>query len=395
MNALELLDIISAGETSRAQFKQANSSKDALAAEIVAMSNSLGGDILLGVRDKTGEITGLTYNELQEAGNLVSDIATNNVVPIVYIHTEVVPVEQESEKKNILVIHVKEGANKPYKDRNSVVWIKQGSDKRRVTDNNELLRLFQSGGNLTADEMDVPGASMEDIALDKVKEYAIKTLGKKAEDIDLDIEQTARNIGIIKNNRISLGGLLFFGKQPQRLKPVFCIKAVSFYGNQIEGSEYRDSRDLHGTIPELFEKGMDFFVNNLKLLQKGQSFNSLGILEISRIALEEVLQNALIHRDYFKNASVRLMIFDNRVELISPGVLPNSLTIENIKAGNAAVRNNLLASYCVNAMPYRGFGSGIRRALKEQADIELINDTEGQQFIVIIPRPESKLASHP
>lgn len=386
MNALELLDIISSGETSRAQFKEIISSADSLAAEIAAMSNSLGGIILIGVKDKTGEIVGLSYEELQEYGSLASNVATNNVVPIAYIQTEVITVEDLGEKKNILVVHVREGANKPYKDRNSIVWIKQGADKRKVTDNNELLRLFQSGGNLTADEMEVPDTSIEDIDLEKVKGYAVKALNKPAKDVELDIEQTARNTGIIKNGRLTLGGLLFFGKNPQRHKPVFCIKAISFYGNLIEGTDYRDSRDIQGTIPELFEKGMDFFVNNLKLAQQGQNFNSLGILEISKIALEELLQNALIHRDYFKNAPIRAMIFDNRIELTSPGVLPNSLTIENIKAGNAAVRNNLLASYCVNAMSYRGFGSGIRRALKEQPNIEFVNDVSGQQFTVIIPR---------
>ncbi|MDR0566184.1 MAG: hypothetical protein LBG47_03985 [Prevotellaceae bacterium] len=80
------------------------------------------------------------------------------------------------------------------------------------------------------------------------------------------------------------------------------------------------------------------------------------------------------------------MIFDDRIEMVSPGALPNSLTIENIKLGKAAVRNNLLASYCSKIMIYRGFGSGITRALENQPNIELINDVEGEQFIVRIPR---------
>ena len=84
------------------------------------------------------------------------------------------------------------------------------------------------------------------------------------------------------------------------------------------------------------------------------------------------------------------MIFDDRVEIVSPGSLPNSLTVENIKMGNAVVRNNLLVSYCSKSMIYRGFGSGINRALEAQPNIELINDVEGEQFKVIIPRPEKK-----
>ena len=80
------------------------------------------------------------------------------------------------------------------------------------------------------------------------------------------------------------------------------------------------------------------------------------------------------------------MIFDDRIEIVSPGSLPNSLTIENIKMGNAVVRNNLIVTFCSKLMPYRGFGSGIRRALEQQPGVELINDVEGEQFIVRIPR---------
>ncbi|HRP67952.1 MAG TPA: ATP-binding protein, partial [Turneriella sp.] len=124
--------------------------------------------------------------------------------------------------------------------------------------------------------------------------------------------------------------------------------------------------------------------------QAGQNFNSIGKLEVSQIALEELLQNALVHRDYSKNSPVRVMIFDDRIEILSPGALPNSLTIENIKLGNAVVRNNLIVSYSSKMMYYRGFGSGITRALQAQPNIELINDIEGEQFRVIIPRPEKQ-----
>jgi predicted HTH transcriptional regulator len=157
-------------------------------------------------------------------------------------------------------------------------------------------------------------------------------------------------------------------------------------GNSIGGNEYRDSIDILGTIPELFHEGMLFFKRNLKHLQAGQSFNSVGKMEISEIALEELLQNALLHRDYTKNAPIRLMIFDDRIEIVSPGCLPNSLTVENIKMGNAVVRNNLLVSYASKLMRYRGFGSGIVRSLEQQPDTDFYNDVEGEQFIVKIPR---------
>lgn len=135
---------------------------------------------------------------------------------------------------------------------------------------------------------------------------------------------------------------------------------------------------------------MDFLKSNLDYIQSSESFNSQGKLEISSIALEELLQNALVHRDYFKNSPIRLLIFDNRIEIISPGKLPNSLTVEDIKFGNPVIRKNKLVSFSIHTLPYSGLGSGIKRAISEEPLIEFINDIEGEQFKVIIPRPKRK-----
>ena len=143
---------------------------------------------------------------------------------------------------------------------------------------------------------------------------------------------------------------------------------------------------ITGTLPELFEKGMSFLKANLHNIQAGQGFNSIGKLEISEVALEEILQNALVHRDYTRNAPIRLLIFDNRVEIISPGCLPDGLTVESIKLGSAVVRNPFIANFCAKTMPYRGLGSGIIRALQEEPNIKFINEPVGMQFISVINR---------
>lgn len=378
----QLHEIIQSGETSKVQFKKKITHADSLAAEMVAMTNALGGIIIIGIEDKTGKVQGLTKEQLHEYNEKIANIATNNVIPLIYVYTEVASVEG----KKVLVIHVDEGTNKPYKDRNSAIWLKQGSDKRRVTDNAEIMRLFQKSGTLYIDEMEVYNTCISDVSKLRFSEFYKKEFGEDIEDSNVPYEQILKNLNIIKNDKLTLGGLMFFGKNPQQFKPVFCIKAVSFVGNELEGTTYRDSRDITGTMPELFEKAMAFLKNNLKHVQKGQNFNSTGILEISQIALEELVQNALIHRDYSKNSPIRLFVFDNRVEIISPGTLPNSLTIENIKAGNAVVRNNLMSTFCSKTMKYRGLGSGVKRAIKEQPDTELINDIAGEQFIVKIGR---------
>lgn len=386
MNPQELLNIISLGETSKVQFKRELDNQDKIAAEIIAFSNSKGGMLLFGIEDKTGDIVGLDYQELQRTGNSVATIANDFVKPLVYVATEVVQLDIANEKKNVLIVHIDEGVSKPYKDRNGSIWIKQGSDKRKVTDNAEILRLFQQSGGVYVDEMTVADTSESDIDKEKVVEYMQKIQKDPEEMEQMPANQLYNNLKILKNGKLTLGGLLFFAKDPQLYKPVFCIKAISFFGNSIGATEYRDSRDIAGTIPKLFRDGMIFFKANLRHIQAGQNFNSTGKLEISEIALEELLQNALVHRDYSKNAPIRLMVFDNRIEIASPGCLPNSLTVESIKMGNAVVRNNLLASYCTKFMNYRGFGSGIIRAMNHQPDIEFINDIDGEQFVVKIPR---------
>ncbi len=388
MNAIELLDIISTGETSKVQFKDKMPHTESVSREIVAISNSLGGVILLGVRDVTGEVMGLSAEEVESYDRVISQVA-DNLKPPVYIATEVVKVEVENVAKNILVVHINEGINKPYKTANGEIYVKQGSNKRLLTDNAEIMRLFQNSGNLLADEMEVYDTSIKDVDEKIFAEYFKKEFEKTFEEKGLTFEQALRAKRVLRNDRLTLAGLLFFGKEPQGIKSAFTIKAVSYFGNDSAGNQYRSKpKDLTGTIPQLFEKALDFLMSNLNSLQTGSSFNSQGKLEVSRIALEELLQNALVHRDYFKNAPIRLLIFDNRIEIISPGKLPNSLTVEDIKYGNPVIRNNQLVSFSTHTLPFSGLGSGVKRALEEEPKIDLINDIEGEQFIVIIPRPE-------
>ncbi len=249
---------------------------------------------------------------------------------------------------------------------------------------------FTNSEQLAADEMIIYDATVDDLNLDKFKKFFKKNYEASVNETGLPLEQLLQNLNLFKNGHPNLAGLLLFGEFPQRFKPVFCIKGVYFFGNDMSGTEYRNSEDITGDIENLYKDGMGFLLRSLDKLQKGRDFNTLGILEISRVALEEVLQNALVHRSYFKNAPVRLLIFDNRVEIISPGQLPNGLTVENIRYGNTVARNHIIASFAGKIIPYRGLGTGIQRAVKEQPDIEFINDIDGEQFIVKIPRPKKK-----
>jgi predicted HTH transcriptional regulator len=386
MEEKELLEIVECGETSRVQFKEALPRAESMCREIVAMSNSIGGIILLGVKDKTADIVGLSQEQIEYADRKIAEFA-DSLIPTVYVSTEVVKVMNADTPKRVLIVCVPEGINKPYKTAQGEIYVKQAANKRVVTDNSELLRLFQQSTQLLADEMEVYDTSIDDIDEQIFSEYFKKEFKETFEAKGLTYEEALKIKRILRNEHITLAGLLFFGKAPQNIKPIFTIKAVSFFGNNLAGTMYRSKpEDFKGTIPMLFKQGMDFFRSCLSYVQKGQNFNSVGILEISENALIEVLQNALVHRDYFRNSPIRLFIFDNRVELISPGKLPNGLTIEDIKYGNAVIRNNQIAMFSTHTIPYSGLGSGLKRAIKEQPNIEFINDVDGQQFIVKIPR---------
>jgi predicted HTH transcriptional regulator len=100
------------------------------------------------------------------------------------------------------------------------------------------------------------------------------------------------------------------------------------------------------------------------------------------LPVERILQNM----NLAKNAVIRLLVFKNRVEIVSPGKLPNHLSIENIKSGNSVMRNPLLASFGTKILPYSGIGSGVPRILKNHPATELLNDQDGEQFTIVLRR---------
>lgn len=379
-------ELLSKGETSSIQFKSNISNEHSVAQEMVAFANSKGGTILIGVDDKTWDVTGLTDDDIRRLTNLLVNASNEHIKPPLFIETETVIINS----KKVIAVAVPEGNDKPYKDKDGIIFLKNGANKRKVTNNEEILRLLSKGRHLFADELPVNQATIADINKDKFSDFFFREFKVEYENLGLGYEEALRAKRVLKEGKITLAGLLFFGKNPQNIKPAFCIKCVAFYGNSLGGTEYRDSRDITGTIPVLYDEGMAFFKRNLLHTQQGQDFNSQGILEISEIALQELLENALIHRDYIKNSPIRLLVFDNRIEIISPGSLPNGLVVEELRYGNPVVRNNLMVSYAIHTLPYRGLGSGLRRAYEHQPNIELINDVEGEQFRVIIPRPEKK-----
>lgn len=392
------------------QFKERILDKYDIACELVAFSNSQGGKLVVGIKDKTGEINALSYSEVQETTNLQSDIASENVVPSILIKIDTVEVEDG----NLVIATVKEGLNKPYHDNKGIVWVKNGADKRKVFDNAELAEMMTDCGSFAPDEAGVRDATVNDLDATTIKQFLgnrfERVLEKKGltgdafneASLDMicsaiakghDCEKILRNLRFIRpDGTLTVAAMLLFGKYTQRWMPMMTAKCICFAGNSVGSKVFRDKvndADMEGNLLHQYDTIMDFFTRNLHNVQVGDEFNSMGKLEIPYTSLVEFTVNSLIHRSLNMKAPVRIFIFDNRVEIHSPGALPNGLTIDDIKAGTSMPRNMFLFNNAIYLLPYTGVGSGITRALDEDINVTFMNNNKAQEFVITVWRGES------
>ena len=406
----DILKQIKAGEVSGVQFKERILDKYDIACELVAFSNSHGGKLVVGIKDKTGEANAMSYPEVQETTNLLSDIASENVVPSILIKIDTVEVEDG----NLVVATVKEGLNKPYHDNKGIVWVKNGADKRKVFDNAELAEMMTDCGSFAPDEAGVRDATINDLDETTIKLFLGNRFERVLEKKGLigdtfneasldaicsaiakghDCEKILRNLRFIRpDGTLTVAAMLLFGRYTQRWMPMMTAKCICFAGNSIGGKVFRDKvndSEMEGNLLHQYDTIMDFFTRNLHNVQVGDEFNSMGKLEIPYSSLVEFTVNSLVHRSLNLKAPVRIFIFDNRVEIHSPGALPNGLTIEDIKAGTSMPRNMFLFNNAIYLLPYTGVGSGITRALDEDVNVTFTNNDKAQEFVITVWRGES------
>lgn len=406
----DILNLIKTGETSGVQFKERILDKYDIGCEMVAFSNAHGGKLVIGVKDKSGDINALSYAEVQETTNLLSDIASANVVPPILIAVETFEVKGGS----VVVASIKEGLNKPYHDNKGIVWVKNGADKRKVFDNAELAEMMTDCGNFSPDEATVGDATVDDLDASTIKLFLSNKfervlerkglMGDSLKEASLDdvcsaiakghdTEHLLRNLRFIRpDGKITMAAMLLFGKYTQRWFPVMTAKCICFVGNSVGGKCFRDKvsdSDMEGNLLHQFETIMDFFTRNLRRVQVGSEFNQQGKLEIPYASLVEFVVNALVHRSLNLKAPIRIFIFDNRVEIHSPGTLPNGLTVEDILNGTSMPRNTFLFENAIHLLPYTGAGSGIKRAMNEDIKATFTNDEGLSEFVITIPRDES------
>lgn len=381
MEISELIEIISRGEDGQNQFKVNFTNPISFAQELAAFSNANGGKILIGVSDDC-KVKGLSAEDVHRLNGLISNAATDHIKPPISVQTENI----QHPDGLVIVVKVLAGMAKPYMDKDGVIWVKNGADKRKATSREEIQRMFQSAALVHADETPGNGLSIKDLDMDYFKNFFEKEYAESLNEQDLPLERILENLNLCKDSVLNLAGALLFAKNPQFRLPAFIVKAICYPGSDIDDANYIDSRDLTGKIADIFQKSLNFILSNIKQIQGERTVNSTGESEIPRPALEELLANALLHRDYFITAPVRIFIFSDRIEIINPGHLTNNLTIENIKNGVSVIRNPVLTSFATRLLPYRGLGNGIRRALKIYPAIELVDEKDCNQFKCIIKR---------
>ena len=214
----------------------------------------------------------------------------------------------------------------------------------------------------------------------------------QAIDRNFTVEKLLQNLQLMDaSGQLTLSGLLLLSKSIQRYRPVFTIKCVSFVGNTEASTQFRDKmrdRDAEGNLLVQYNAAISFVTRNLKTVQVEKEFNTQGQLEIPLEVFVEILTNAFIHRDYYINSPIRLFIFDNRIEIHSPGILPDGVTEESIKHGISVPRNKLLFENSKDILPYTGIGSGIMRAMQSYDKISFKNDFVREEFITTLKRED-------
>jgi ATP-dependent DNA helicase RecG len=383
MELSELISRISNGEDSFTQFKENITNGDKLSEELVAFSNAKGGLLIIGVSDN-GDISGLTNDDIRRLNQLIGNVIHSKITPPIYPLVEIKTIND----KKILIVTISEGTNKPYSTNKGIYLTKAGSDKRKISPE-ELRRLFAESKKLFADEEIIPNSDITDINTELFYQFLFidnaQILDKLKQGL-LTLENLLENRELLRDKHLTLAGNLMFGLIPQRYCPSFYIDCVYFNGDDISIDQFISKDTIKGTFAELYKQSLNFLKSNLSKKQIDKEFNSRAVLEIDERILTELIVNALVHRDYYINASIKIFMFHNRVEIISPGKLTNLLTVEKIKNGISIHRNPILNSISKTILPYSGYGSGIKRILSIDPTVEFINDTLKEEFKCIIQR---------
>jgi ATP-dependent DNA helicase RecG len=401
MNRSQLDELIHNGENSGVEFKRDDVVPERLAKEMAALLNLEGGHILLGVEnDRT--VFGLTRDPKQ-AEQWVTECARTHVRPAIIPFWETI---DYGEGKIVGVVSLPADApDKPYKAKRGSAWVTQirvGTTSRDATDEEEA-RLYMQSGRLQYDRKPVPGAKFEDLDLRRLTDY-FRNVRRQACPDPVDREGWIRllvNTELMAEDRgqaiPSAGGLLLFGTQPKRFLPQAGISAVAYAG-EVKDYAARARQTLTGPLVSLFgagsvagedaqyprlartfseesgvieagviEQALDFVRRNIEVeasIDEGGRRQERWAYPLE--AVREAIVNAVAHRDYTITVmDIELSLYSNRIEVISPGRLPNTVTVDKMRAGYRASRNELIKEVLRDYRYIEATGLGVPRKIIE------------------------------
>lgn len=372
MTRIELEELIRNGESSGVEFKLDDVENHELAKEITAFANFAGGVILLGISDD-GAVRGTVRENLEE---WVMELCRAKIDPPIipyfewYLNLE--------PGRHVAIVRILPGPDKPYaRVHNSrrTYFIRIGSTSREAS-RDELGRMFQASGRLRYGMKPVPGAVFGDLDMRRLKDYFGRVLSQPYPDaVDIQAwEQLLTNLELMVRVDYTVvptvDGMLLFGKNPKRFLPQSGIRALAFPGTGVDYAAHAD-RDLRGPIVPLYaqdgtllesglvEQALDFIDRHTEPQAWLKDGVRVDRQEYPPEVLREVIVNALVHRDYsIYGTDITLSIFADRLEVKSPGRLPNTATVEALKVGFRYARNQTLVNVMrdYHYVDFRGMG---------------------------------------
>ncbi|BAZ91453.1 hypothetical protein NIES932_29620 [Raphidiopsis curvata NIES-932] len=357
MSISGFLDLIKLGENSRVEFKSGGFRNESLAKEIVAFANMKGGTIFVGVEDN-GEISGVENS--QDLMERIIQICRNNIQPSLIPELISIPLQD----KYIVVIEIEKGICKPYRVKSlNRYYIRAGTVAIEPTQE-ELVRLLQDGGQFHFEISSLPGTGIIDLEPLRLGYYCQKMRDLSAEENN---PRTWYNLQIIdEQERLTIGGSLFFSRQVARILPQAGIELNAFTGNDIT-SPIIDSLTLTETIPEAIEVSESFVRRNSRHLPifNPEETRRHDLPDYQPFVIRELLVNAFAHRDWsIFGQRIRLSLFGDRLEIFSPGSLPNTLNLERALAGISYYRNPLIAQMLKDYGLMDRLGRGLFKIIK-------------------------------
>ena len=377
MTNSELAELLRRGEDSTLEFKRDDVQNHDLARELVALLNLAGGTVLLGV-DDSGAIVGSTRDALEE---WVAELCRVKIEP------PVVPlmswVRDAEPGRDVLVVQLSAGPDKPYARLHNgrrTYYIRIGSTSREAS-REELERMFQASGRLRYGLKPLPGADWSAFDPRRLRDYFTRVLqGDAPQGTDrAGWEGLLTNVGLMTESAAqrtaTIDGLLLFGSRPQRFLPQSGIRAICHTGANRDYAPRADE-DIRGAMVSLggangeltetglVERTLDFVRRNTEtttMLDRGRRIDRR---EYPEAVIRELVVNALVHRDYsIAGADILLEIFSDRLEVTSPGKLPNTVTPEGMRRGLRYARNQTLVNVMRDYAYMEARGMGIRNTI--------------------------------